>query len=153
MSCKPEQPNKTEEKSAPPAPKPDETQPVVAEKPPAANSTLKEELSSPSAKSVAAILPTSVEKPPAEVKTNTEEVKIKNGDEKTVDIKSLTEKENKVNSKPVREKSLKRSRPKILTHVIEGFIIQEAMEPFPVRSSSLVKSSNFLLKSFVSCIA
>lgn len=28
--------------------------------------------------------------------------------------------------------SVKSKKPKILTHVIEGFIIQEASEPFPV---------------------
>jgi hypothetical protein len=32
----------------------------------------------------------------------------------------------------------KHRKPKILTHVIEGFIIQEASEPFPVQGSSLI---------------
>jgi len=30
------------------------------------------------------------------------------------------------------KKKKKKCRPKILTHIIEGFIIQEAPEPFPV---------------------
>jgi len=48
----------------------------------------------------------------------------------------VSNQEKKCENKPVvsTKSSTKSKKPKILTHVIEGFIIQEASEPFPVSS-------------------
>jgi len=49
-------------------------------------------------------------------------------------VTSISNHEKKCEEKPVAvsKSSGKSKKPKILTHVIEGFIIQEASEPFPV---------------------
>jgi hypothetical protein len=46
--------------------------------------------------------------------------------------------------------TVKRSRPKILTHIIEGFIIQEATEPFPVSALSVISVNRIRLLCYKS---
>ncbi|KAH9510355.1 hypothetical protein Btru_042876 [Bulinus truncatus] len=48
-------------------------------------------------------------------------------------------KESKPITQPVVEKQRAIVKPQILTHYIEGFIIQEGLEPFPVQQSSLLQ--------------
>jgi len=55
-------------------------------------------------------------------------------DKTKVPISCILNQQKKSEEKPVAvsKSSGKGKKPKILTHVIEGFIIQEASEPFPV---------------------
>lgn len=144
VSCKIEDPGKAEDKSAAAVAgveTRDEAAPEdTAEKTAVPNARLKEEAVSPCVRSVAAVLPTSVNKTFTELKVKTDDVAKPLDDVATPRVKSGAEKENQPSSK--REKSHKKTKPKVLTHIIEGFIIQEAMEPFPVNRSSLV--SQFL---------
>lgn len=107
----------------------------AAEKTAVPNASLKEEAVSPCMRSVAAVLPTSVNKTFTELKVKTDDVAKPLDDKATPRVKSGAEKENQPSTK--REKSNKKTKPKVLTHIIEGFIIQEAMEPFPVRNHPL----------------